>query len=371
MRFGVLYPDHLSRWKTLLRIFFLIPVWLVFYVVSLAFEGLALVGWTGAFWRKKYPSWAFRGITGILDYQARAMAYALLLTDRFPSIDREQTLVRLDFEQPQPGQLSRWRVFFWKLLLIIPHYVVLSFLFLALFVVTVLAWFGILFTGNYPRGMFGFAQGVMRWQFRVTAYFLSLNDRFPPYSLSDEAGAGGNASAVASGIGGAVVVGGFVALIVVAVIASSTSHTEDVDYAALQSGSATTTRVSTFGGDVLVRLQRVTDPGDSLIQVVRHGAGEKVIVFEWRIANDSGRSVSIAASQAHLTALVNDGGDSKEHGYGAEFVIVGDQSAPVGIADGAVTTVEAVFVVPADARPTELQFHHGFLNRGGITYRFH
>ncbi len=132
MRFGVLYPDHLSRWKTLLRIFFLIPVWLVFYVVSLAFEGLALVGWTGAFWRKKYPSWAFRGITGILDYQARAMAYALLLTDRFPSMDREQTLVRLDFEQPQPGQLSRWRVFFWKLLLIIPHYVVLSFLFLAL-----------------------------------------------------------------------------------------------------------------------------------------------------------------------------------------------------------------------------------------------
>ena len=107
--------------------------------------------------------------------------------------------------------------------------------------------------------MFGFAQGVMRWQFRVTGYFLSLNDRFPPYSLSDEAGAGGNAAAVASGIGGALAVAGFAAIIVVAVIASSTSHTEDVDYAALQSGSATTTRVSTFGGDVLVRLQRVTD----------------------------------------------------------------------------------------------------------------
>ena len=129
-------------------------------------------------------------------YVARATAYGLLQTDRFPSFDYEHSDVVLEFAQPPSGYLSRWRVFWWKLTLLFPHYVVLYALQLALVVVTTLAWLGILFTGNYPRGMFAFATGVMRWHYRVLAYFVSYNDRYPPFALSHEAGPAGNKSVV-------------------------------------------------------------------------------------------------------------------------------------------------------------------------------
>jgi hypothetical protein len=67
----------------------------------------------------------------------------------------------------------------------IPHYVVLFFLGIAAIVVVIIAWFAILFTGRYPRGMFDFVQGVMRWGARVGAYaFVLVTDRYPPFSLA-------------------------------------------------------------------------------------------------------------------------------------------------------------------------------------------
>ena len=72
-----------------------------------------------------------------------------------------------------------------KWFLAIPHIFVLIFLDLAAFVVVVIAWFAILFTGRYPRGMFDFVEGVIRWQNRVIAYALVLvTDQYPPFSLA-------------------------------------------------------------------------------------------------------------------------------------------------------------------------------------------
>jgi hypothetical protein len=71
-----------------------------------------------------------------------------------------------------------------KWFLAIPHYIVLFFLWIAAIVVVIIAWFAILFTGRYPRGMFDFVQGVMRWGARVGAYaFVLVTDRYPPFSL--------------------------------------------------------------------------------------------------------------------------------------------------------------------------------------------
>ena len=71
-----------------------------------------------------------------------------------------------------------------KWFLAIPHYVVLVFLYIASLVVVVIAWFAILFTGRYPRGMFDFVEGVTRWGVRVVAYaFTLVTDRYPPFSL--------------------------------------------------------------------------------------------------------------------------------------------------------------------------------------------
>ena len=80
--------------------------------------------------------------------------------------------------------LNRWLPLV-KWFLAIPHYIVLFFLWIALIVVVIIAWFAILFTGRYPRGMFDFVEGVIRWGARVVAYaFTLVTDRYPPFSLS-------------------------------------------------------------------------------------------------------------------------------------------------------------------------------------------
>jgi hypothetical protein len=72
-----------------------------------------------------------------------------------------------------------------KWFLAIPHYVVLAFLYLGAIVVIVISWFAILFTGRYPRGLFEYVEGVIRWQVRVAGYaFLLVTDRYPPFRLS-------------------------------------------------------------------------------------------------------------------------------------------------------------------------------------------
>lgn len=83
--------------------------------------------------------------------------------------------------------LSRWK---WivKWLLAIPHVIVLAFLWVAFIVLTIVAWFGILFNGEYPRRIFDFNVGVLRWSWRVTAYAYGVlsTDRYPPFSLGEE-----------------------------------------------------------------------------------------------------------------------------------------------------------------------------------------
>jgi hypothetical protein len=111
-------------------------------------------------------------------------AYLALMSDHYPSTDEEQS-VHLDFPYPDvPKELNRWLPLV-KWLLAIPHYVVLFFLFIVATVAVIIAWFAILFTGRYPRGLFSFVEGVIRWYNRVVAYAIVLvTDRYPPFRLS-------------------------------------------------------------------------------------------------------------------------------------------------------------------------------------------
>src|SRR5690349_11141982 len=195
------YPDRpLNRLTTFFRVFTIIPIAIVLSTVSGATQiysgggtgGHATVIVVGAggllvagpllmiLFRQKYPRWWFDWNLELTRFSTRVSVYAALLDDRYPSTDEHQA-VRLDLRYPDvPHELNRWLPLV-KWLLAIPHYVVLAFLYIAAVVVAIVAWFAILITGRYPRGLFNFVEGVIRWQNRVVAYaFILVTDRYPP-----------------------------------------------------------------------------------------------------------------------------------------------------------------------------------------------
>lgn len=88
----------------------------------------------------------------------------------------------IKFTAAYPEKMSRLTTFF-RLLLIIPHAIVLYFLSIVLSVITFIAWLVILFTGAYPKGMYDFAVGIQRWSTRVTGYTMLFTDKYPPFSM--------------------------------------------------------------------------------------------------------------------------------------------------------------------------------------------
>ena len=108
----------------------------------------------------------------------------MLLRDEYPATDDEQA-VHLDITYPDEGELNRFMPIV-KWILAIPHFIILYVLSLIVLVVSFIAWLAILIAGRYPRGMFDFTVGVMRWSNRVTAYaFLLTTDMYPPFRFKD------------------------------------------------------------------------------------------------------------------------------------------------------------------------------------------
>lgn len=194
VQFSVDYPDRLlDRWTTFFRIFVAIPILIVLGTVSTSSNTTTFIaGGAGLLFlgpllmilfRQKYPRWWFDWNRELLRFTNRVTAYLFLMDDHYPSTDEEQS-VHLDFSYPDVHEeLNRWLPLV-KWFLAIPHYIVLYFLGIATTVVVIIAWFAILFTGRYPRSLFNFVEGVMRWQNRVIAYaFLLVTDRYPPFRL--------------------------------------------------------------------------------------------------------------------------------------------------------------------------------------------
>ena len=146
-------------------------------------SGLAAATALMIIFRQRYPRWWFDFSRELTRFGYRVCAYLFLLTDQYPSTVEEQA-VHLEIDYPDAANdLNRWMPLV-KWFLAIPHYVVLAFLAIGVWFAGVVAWFAILFTGQYPRGLFDFVVGVGRWGLRVSAYAsLLVTDRYPPFSL--------------------------------------------------------------------------------------------------------------------------------------------------------------------------------------------
>jgi hypothetical protein len=199
--FAVDFPDRqLNRLTTAFRIFTVIPIAIVLGTVGggsfhvgtgengatiIAAGGLLFAGpLLMILFREKYPGWWQDWNRELLRFINRVGVYLALLDDRYPSTDEQQS-VRLELPRPNAKtDLNRWLPLV-KWFLAIPHYIVLAFLWLGALVVVIVAWFAILFTGRYPRGLFDYVVGVLRWHNRVVGYaFILVTDRYPPFRLA-------------------------------------------------------------------------------------------------------------------------------------------------------------------------------------------
>ena len=179
-RLDIDYPEQLDRFTTFFRILWAIPAVIL---VSLLGDGIWIATMLMIVFRVKYPRWWFDFARELTRFASRVGAYVALLTDQYPSTTDEQA-VHIELDYPDVEQDLHRYLPLVKWFLAIPHYVVLFFLFIGAVVVWVIAWFAILFTGKFPRGMFDYMVGVARWTLRVEAYaFLLLTDEYPPFSL--------------------------------------------------------------------------------------------------------------------------------------------------------------------------------------------
>ena len=202
------YQEKLSRVTTLFRLILVIPIAIIYSILTSGSEsvytwnngagetvtnttssGLGIIGALFVvtvllmLFRKRYPKWWFDFGLAISRFTTRISAYVLLITDKYPSTEDEQN-IHLDVPYPNVQvELNRGLPLV-KWFLAIPHLFLLFFLWIAVFFVTFIAWFIVIITGKYPRGLFNFTVGVMRWTWRVHAYaFLLATDKYPPFSL--------------------------------------------------------------------------------------------------------------------------------------------------------------------------------------------
>jgi hypothetical protein len=200
--FSVDYPEReLNRLSTFFRVFTVIPI----AILAALLPGGALAAGeygSGAYggaiaagsvifvpivlmllFRKVYPRWWYDWNLELLRFGNRIGVYLLLMDDEYPSTEKQQA-VRLDFAYPNVEQLQRGMPLV-KWLLAIPHYIVLFFLYIGVFFAVIGAWFAILFTGRYPRVIFKFVEGTLRWHNRVVGYaFALVTDDYPPFRLA-------------------------------------------------------------------------------------------------------------------------------------------------------------------------------------------
>lgn len=182
LRFDVEYPERLSRWLIFVKWLLAIPHFIVLYLLGLISELFLLIAFFSILFTKKFPRGLFDFIVNVYRWNANVLAYVGLLRDEYPPFSWDAGKYPVTFEVDYQEEMGRFLPLI-KWFLAIPHIIALMFIFIIAALLWFIAFFAILFTGKFPRGMFDFIVGAIRWNYRLNAYAYLLRDEYPPFSL--------------------------------------------------------------------------------------------------------------------------------------------------------------------------------------------
>jgi hypothetical protein len=179
----------IARWRALLHLFMAIPHLAIAYLLQYLQYAVGFVSWLVILFTGRMPEGLHNLQAMIIRYMTRTYGYILLLTEQYPPFEFSTTgadqsgyAIRSDFRH-DPGERNRLTVFF-RIILAIPHAIVVAALAMVALVLFIIGWFAVLFTGRMPDGIRDFIIGVGRWAVRFDAYLWLLTDEYPPFSTS-------------------------------------------------------------------------------------------------------------------------------------------------------------------------------------------
>lgn len=177
-----------SRLTVFFRLLIAIPALIVVALVAIASFIVTVIAWWIILFTGRFPAGMFRFVAGAQRWDLRVNAYLFLMTDKYPPFSLDDDLAypaRLVIAE-DVAHRNRLTVFF-RLLLAIPHIIIVSLLESAARLIAFVCWLIAIFTGQAPEGLHGFLAGYLRWDARVDAYMALLTDKYPPFSMSDTA----------------------------------------------------------------------------------------------------------------------------------------------------------------------------------------
>ena len=183
-------PEHIARWRPLLTWLLVIPHLFILFFVGLFAAVCVCIGWFAILFTGKLPEGLARFPVLLLRYQTRVTTYTMFLQEEYPPFeypsegpdmgDYPHTRVEMAPELEGRNRLTT----FFRYFLLIPHYVVLYFIGIAVALVFTVAWFAVIILGRWPEGMRDFVLGYLRWSTRLNGYAFLLVDEYPPFSMS-------------------------------------------------------------------------------------------------------------------------------------------------------------------------------------------
>ncbi|MBI4299751.1 MAG: DUF4389 domain-containing protein [Chloroflexi bacterium] len=182
VNYTVEYPERLSRWLIFVKWLLALPHQIVLYGLAIAVAVTSFLAWWAILFTGRYPRGLHKFAVDVSRWSARVGAYTSLFRDEYPPFAFEADYpVTLQVEYSP--RITRWRLLFTGIILI-PLFVVGLAYYLAYAVTAFIAFFAILFTGQYPKGLFDFGVGVNRFFIRLNMYSNLLCVGYPPFGLT-------------------------------------------------------------------------------------------------------------------------------------------------------------------------------------------